>query len=236
MEKLRRSSDRKADLLGRCNLFSDMPAVQRLTLAGMASVRRYEKGEILFHQETRATGMHVVSRGQVEIYRTQRDRARRLLHLFGPGEVVGEVPVFEDGPYPATAAAAAPVVEAIYLPRDEFLRLGRIQPEILFQMLATLSRRLRHFVGRIESLSSRSAAARLAARLLELAESQAPPGRIAHAIELPSNKASMAHSLGMTPETLSRLLRRWREDRCVAVHRREIKILRRDRLQEIATS
>ena len=61
------------------------------------------------------------------------------------------------------------MAEALFLPRDQFLRLGAERPEILLRMLATLSVRLRKFVGRIESLASRPAPARLAARLLELA-------------------------------------------------------------------
>lgn len=234
VEKLRRPAETKADLLARCRLFSDLAPIHLLSLAGLASLRRYERGEVLFLQDTPVTGMHVITRGQVEVYRSGGDGPRRLLHVFGPGEVIGEVPVFAGGPLPAAAAAAAPVAEALYLPRTEFLALGRAQPEILLQMLATLSRRLRQFVERIESLASRPASARLAARLLELAREQAPPGRTATRVVLAGTKASLAHALGMTPETLSRLLRRWREDGLVAVRRREIAILEPRTLQDLA--
>lgn len=234
MEKLRRPTALKTALLARCDLFGDLPAPALLALAGLASLRRYERGEILFHQDTPAAGMHVVTRGQVEVYRATGGGPRRLLHLFGPGEVIGEVPVFEGGPLPASAAAAAPVAEALFLPRAGFLALCTEQPSILLQMLATLSRRLRQFVGRIESLSSRPAPARLAASLLGLARHAAPRGRIAGEVVLSSSKSDLAHSLGMTPETLSRVLRRWREAGVVDVERRAIRILRPDVLQQIA--
>ncbi len=175
----------------------------------------------------------MITRGRVEIYRSGGDGARRLLHLFGPTEVVGEVPVFEGGPFPATGAAAAPVAEALFLPRDQFLKLGQERPEILLQMLATLSVRLRKFVGRIESLSSRPAPARLAARLLELAWEQGAPGQSTEMVILPSSKSDMARTLGMTPETFSRLLRRWRESGLVRVARREVELLEPEQLQEI---
>jgi CRP/FNR family transcriptional regulator len=233
MEKLRRTPRLKADLLVRCDLFTGLHADQLLTLGGLASLRRYDRGEILFRQDTSAAGLHVITRGQVEVYRATEEGTRRLLHLFGPHEVVGEVPVFEGGPFPASAAAAAPVAEALFLPRDQFLTLGRERPEILLQMLATLSQRLRRFVGQIESLSSRPAPARLAARLLELAWEQGAPGREASRVALPSSKADLARSLGMTPETLSRLLRRWREDAVIRVDRRDVTLLRPETLREI---
>lgn len=236
MDMLRRAPGIKADLLARSSLFTDLPRPELLALAGLTSLRRYERGEILFRQDAAAAGIYVITRGQVEVFRTGGDGPRRLLHLFGPGEVVGEVPVFAGGLLPATAAAAAPVAEALFLPRDRFLALSRQRPEILLQMLATLSRRLRVFVERIESLSSRSAPARLATRLLELAREQAPPGELAALIELPSSKSNLAHTLGMAPETLSRLLRHWRDEKLIAVDRRRIRLLKLATLQTIAES
>ncbi|MEZ4388824.1 MAG: Crp/Fnr family transcriptional regulator [Candidatus Krumholzibacteriia bacterium] len=233
MEKLRRTPRLKADLLVRSELFSGLDAEHLLTLGGIASLRRYDRGEILFRQDTPAAGFFVITRGRVEVYRAGGDGARRLIHLFGPQEVVGEVPVFEGGPFPATAASAAPVAEALFLPRDQFLQLGGERPEILLRMLATLSVRLRKFVGRIESLSSRSAPARLAGRLLEMAWEQGGPGQAASRVVLPGTKADLARTLGMAPETFSRLLRKWSDDGIIGVSRRELVLLQPDVLQEI---
>ena len=233
MEKLRRSPEARADLLVRCDLFSGLDPGQLLTLGSLASHRRYDRGEVLFRQDTPAAGLHVVTRGRVEVYRSGGDGARRLLHLFGPYEVVGEVPAFEGGPFPATAGAASPVSEALFLPRDQVLAVGREHPEILLRMLATLSVRLRRFVGRIESLSSRTAPARLASRLLELAWEQGAAGESAATVTLPSSKADLARTLGMTPETLSRLLRRWRDDGLVTVDGRRVAIGDPEALQAV---
>ena len=231
MEKLRRSAKEKAGLLVRCNLLSGLDTEQLVSLGGLASLRRYERGEVLFRQDTVAAGLHVVTRGRVEVYRAGGDGVRRLIHLFGPYEVIGEVPVFEGGPYPATAAAAAPVAETVFLPREQFLKLGENCPEILLQMLATLSVRLRKFVGRIESLAARPAPSRLALRLMELAWEQGESGQSAAVVQLPSSKADLARTLGMTPETLSRLLRRWIDDGIIRVNRRDVELLQIDTLQ-----
>ncbi len=233
MDKLRRTPDAKAELLVRCELFSGLESDQLHTLGGLASHRRYDRGEVLFRQDTPAAGLHVITRGRVEVFRSGGDGAHRILHLFGPYEVVGEVPAFEGGPFPATAAAATPVAEALFLPRDQFLALGAERPEILLRMLATLSVRLRRFVGRIESLASRTAPARLATRLLELAWEQSAGDGDGSTVALPSSKADLARTLGMTPETLSRLLRRWRDDGLIAVAGRQVTIAHKDALQAV---
>ncbi len=230
---MRKTPEAKADLLVRSELFSGLESEQLLTLGGLASHRRYDRGEVLFRQDTPAAGLHVVTRGRVEVFRSGGDGARRLLHLFGPYEVVGEVPAFEGGPFPATAAAATPVAEALFLPRDQFLTVGAERPEILLRMLATLSVRLRRFVGRIESLSSRTAPARLATRLLELAWEQGVTGKAGGTVNLPSSKADLARTLGMTPETLSRLLRRWRDEGFIDVKGRQVSIRDAERLQGV---
>jgi len=236
MEKLRRTPQAKAELLDRCDLFTDLGSEALLHLAGLASLRRYDRGEILFHQDTPAAGFHVVTRGRIEVYRSGPDNTRRQLHQFGPHEVVGEVPVFAGGSFPATAAAADPVAEALLLPREQFLELGKRRPEILLMMLATLSGRLRLFLGRIESLASRPAPARLAAHLLELARDQGRPGQPAGTVHLPTSKAGLARTLGMTPETFSRLLQSWRRDAVVEVQRREVRLLRPEVLRQISHS
>lgn len=233
MEKLRRTAQARADLLVRCPLFSGLQPRDLVTLGGLASHRRYDRGEILFRQDTPAAGLHVVTRGRVEIFRSGGDGARRMLHLFGPFEVVGEVPAFEGGPFPATAAAAAPVAEALFVPRDQFLVLGRERPEILLRMLSTLSGRLRKFVGRIESLAARPAPARLAARLLELSWEQGAADQQPTVVTLPTSKSDLARTLGMTPETFSRLLRRWQDDGILVVDRRQVTILKIADLQAI---
>ncbi|HOX27302.1 MAG TPA: Crp/Fnr family transcriptional regulator [Candidatus Krumholzibacteria bacterium] len=231
---MRRSPEAKADLLMRCELFSGLQPGLVMTLAGLASLRRYDRGEIVYYQDTPAAGLFVVTRGRLEVYRADSEGARRTLHTFGPGEVVGEVPVFAGGQYPATASAAAPVAEALFLPRDDFLKLGRERPEILLQMLATLSLRLRRFVGRIEALASQSAPSRLAGRLLELSREQSAADRPARSLVLPSTKAALARTLGMTPETFSRLLRRWQDDGLIRLDRREVELLDPDALRAIA--
>lgn len=228
MEKLRVDAASKDDLLAACPLFAELEAPDRQRLAGRASLRRFAAQEALFRQDAAAVGLYVVATGKVAVTRLGADGQGRLLHLFGPGEVVGEVPAFAGGAYPAEATAAGEAT-ALFLLRDDLLAVGRDRPEVLLAMLATLSQRLRHFVALVDDLSLKDIPARLAARLLALAEVQG-----GDTVILPLAKRDLAAELGSAPETLSRLLRKLQNGGVITVSGRRIVLRDRPRLADLS--
>jgi CRP/FNR family transcriptional regulator len=229
MKRLSSTPEDRAEALARCPLFEGLGAGDLRTLAGVALLREYEDGESLFRREQAAEGFCVVASGQVKVCRFSADGREQLLHLFGDGEPVGEVPVFQGGRYPATAMAVGRL-RALYLPRDRFLALGREQPELLLNMLAVLSTRLRHFVSLVDDLSLKEVSARLAKHLLDL--SARADG--AQTVELDTTKAMLASRLGTIAATLSRTLAKVQDRGIIRVDGRRIALLDRERLQELA--
>jgi CRP/FNR family transcriptional regulator, dissimilatory nitrate respiration regulator len=228
MEKLRVDPAARAELLAACPLFAELTLADRQHLAGRASLRRFRAGEVLLRQGAPALGLYVVAVGRVAVTRQGNDGRGRLLHVFGPGEVVGEVPTFAGGAYPAEVAATRDA-DALFLLRDDLLAVGREQPEVLLAMLAALSQRLRRFVAMVEDLSLKDVPARLAVRLLNLAEAQA-----SDTVVLPMAKGLFAAELGAAPETLSRLLRKLQNARVITVAGRRITLHDRARLVELS--
>jgi len=211
-----------------CPLFARLPAADKRSLAEASAWRVYARGEMLFLQGDRADGFYAVITGSVKVCRLGREGREQVLHLLGAGELCGEVPVFQGGRYPATAVADAKT-EAIYVPGDRFLDLGQKHPQILLEMLAVLSQRLRTFVGLIDDLALNEISARLAKHLLDLgARAQAP------AVELATAKGVLAARLGTVAETLSRTLARMQKRRIIEVRGRKIRILDREALAALA--
>jgi len=156
------------------------------------------------------------------------DGREQILHMFGAGEICGEVPVFEGEAYPASAVAVD-TLETLYVPRKDFLALGKRRPEILLEMLAVLSLRLRRFVHLIDDLSLKEVSARVAKYLLDLharAETET--------VQLDSTKATLASRLGTIAETLSRTLRKMQQRKVIDVAGRQITIVDREELIELA--
>ncbi len=228
MHTLPTSVAERSRLLGLCDLFRSLPEPERAALASIALHRTYEAGEYLFMQEEPAQGFYVVVKGRIKVHRLSPDGREQVLHLFGRGELCGEVPVFAGTDYPASAAASG-VLEALFLPRERFLAAARRQPQILLDMLAELSRRLRGFVTLIDDLSLKEVSARLAKYLLDLT---AHTG--AATVELDSSKAVLAARLGTIAETLSRTLKKMQQRKAIAVQGHRIRVLNRDLLIELA--
>lgn len=222
---------RKAMMLRGSEVFNGVSEAGLQSLASVAILQDYEAGESLFYQEQKASGFYVLVKGVLTVYRAGMDGRQQILHVFDEaGDVCGEVPVFEGTTYPA-AADATVSSRVLYLPRADFLAITRRHPEILLEMLAVLSRRLRRFVGLIDDLSLKDVSTRLAAFLLGLADAA---GR--DTFELGMSKGILASRLGTIPETLSRTLRKLQQAGVAGVDGRTIRIQDRARLESIANT
>lgn len=218
----------KAMMLRASPGFNGMSDAGLLTLAQVAILREYEAGELLFHQEDRASGLFVLIRGTVSVFRVGSDGRQQILHVFeDAGELCGEVPVFEGSTYPA-AAEATEISRLLYLPRTEFLAITRQHPEILLEMLAVLSKRLRRFVGLIDDLSLKDVSSRLAKHLLAA-------GAERNILSLEMTKGMLASRLGTIAETLSRTFRKMQQAGLIVVDGRTIRILNRTGLEALAS-
>lgn len=228
MRTLRSRLPKLTGTLRDCSLFSGLPSRTLDALAGMSILRRYEDGENLFSGGDRALGFYIVADGRLKVFRVGTDGREQILHIFENGDICGEVPVFEGDAYPASAVAVG-TLDALYLARRDFIALGRNHPEILLEMLAVLSVRLRRFVGLIDDLSLKEVSARLAGYLLRMqAESEKST------VELDTTKATLAAGLGTIAETLSRTLRKMQQAGVITVDGSTITITDAERLKSLA--
>jgi CRP/FNR family transcriptional regulator len=208
--------------------FQGLPEEQLAKLAEIAVTRRYEKGETLFPADVPADGFYSLVNGRVKVFRTSPAGKEQILHVFGAGEAVGEVPVFEGATFPAQCEAVEPC-EALFFPRNAFRNILRDDPDLAMRMMAMLSQRLRILVNKIDDLSLKETPARVAAHLLLLRSSTDSD---TFRLDLP--KGQIALYLGTIQETLSRIFKRFTDEGLIEIKGREITILDRERLRELA--
>ena len=120
--------------------------------------------------------------------------------------------------------------KVIFFSRDNFLRLVSKYPEIALNMLAAVSDRLRRFTVQIENLSLKETPNRLAAYFLHVLNENCQDTTFI--LEIP--KGQLASLLGTIPETLSRILAKMRETGIIEQNGKNIKIIDRDSLKELA--
>jgi CRP/FNR family transcriptional regulator len=208
--------------------FEGLPDEKFAKLAGIAVVKRYEKGELLFEADVPAHGFFAPVTGRVKIFRTSPSGKEHILHVFGPGEAFGEVPVFEGKTFPAHGQALEPC-QALFFPRRDFEDMIRKDPDIAMKMMAMLSQKLRLLVNKIDDLSLKETPSRVASYLLLLRSSQE-----SNTFRLDLPKGQIAFYLGTIQETLSRIFKRFTEEGIIDIDGSQITILDQERLQQLA--
>jgi CRP-like cAMP-binding protein len=217
------------DQIATVPLFEGLPPEQQNDLASIALDKSFKRGQTVFSEGEPGIGFYVVSTGRVKIYKLSAEGKEQILHIFGPGEPFGEVPVFEGRRFPAHAVALEDS-RFLFFPRPAFTDLIKRNPSLALNMLAILSRRLRSFTMLVDNLSLKEVPGRLAAHLLYLSESQGGADEVS--LDLP--KGQLAGFLGTIPETFSRILARMVKQELITVDGPRIKILDRQGLSDLA--
>lgn len=218
-----------ADRIAQVPLFQGLPQEQLVELASIVLDQKFKRGQTLFAEGSRATGFYVIMSGKIKIYKLSLEGKEQILHIFGPGEFFGEVPVFAGGNFPAHAEALEET-RVLFFPRDAFTELIKQEPSLAMNMLAGLCRRLRQFTHLIEDLSLKEVPSRLAAYFLYLSDRRGKTDTL----NLDITKGQLASVLGTIPETLSRILGKMSQLQVIEVQGRGIKLLNREALENLA--
>jgi CRP/FNR family transcriptional regulator len=216
---------KKLEILRSTPLFNGLGDDESAVVARLVFEKSYAKGESIFFEGDEADGFYIVGSGSVKVFKMNPAGKEHILHIFGPGEPVGEVPVFGNRPFPASAEAIVDT-RMLFFPKPAFVSLIEQNPSIAMNMLAVLSARLRQFSSQIENLSLKEVPARLAGYLLYTLDEQGND----NVVDLPVSKGQLASLLGTIPETLSRIFAKMSEEGLIRVEGRSITILDRDGL------
>jgi CRP/FNR family transcriptional regulator, cyclic AMP receptor protein len=146
----------------------DAPDALTAALRGEGHSRTFSRGQTLFVEGDRPERVFLLQRGRVLITCTGRGGKEVVLELQGPGDVLGELSVFDGGPRSATAVTLESV-ETLVVPASALIRAAR-DAETAHELIRILAMRLRESDRRRIEFSSLDTLGRVAWRLLELGE------------------------------------------------------------------
>ncbi|MCP3953735.1 MAG: Crp/Fnr family transcriptional regulator [Desulfobacterales bacterium] len=207
----------RLNIIENAPLFNGLPTEHLEELRQITVEKEYGRGDTIFMDGDAGNGFYVVLAGKVKVAKVSAEGKEQILHIFGPGEPFGEVPVFTGKPFPANAQAISKSVLAFF-PKKRFIALIKANPSLALNMLAVLSTRLRQFTIQVENLSLKEVPERLASYLLFLAREQENPTEVT----LPISKGQLASLLGTIPETLSRIFSKMSSDDLIKVEGKKI--------------
>lgn len=217
------------DVIAAIPIFNGLPEDQIAAIKKIAVEKHINKGEIIFSEGDEGNGFFVIAEGRVKIFKVSAEGKEQILHIFGPGQPFGEVPVFAGQRFPAHAQALDKT-RALFLPRAAIVDLVASNPSLALNMLAVMSKKLRQFAVQIENLSLKEMPARLASYLIFLAEEQGA----ADVVTLKISKGQLASILGTIPETLSRIFAKLSGQDLIRVEGKKITLLDRQGVEDLA--
>ncbi|MHB8242603.1 MAG: Crp/Fnr family transcriptional regulator [Solirubrobacteraceae bacterium] len=209
------SSEEVVELLGGVPVFSTLVAEDLQRIAQFAVPREFEPGEVVFREGDASDTCYVVRDGRARALRTHTDGRTLTLATFGPGDIFGELALFEDERRSATVEAIEQTGTVAVLGPD-MRRLMAEHAEISSRLVIALGRRLRETNERLARQSFQTVQSRVAVVLSQLVEQQSAEGGGEHdgAVEgersgdvlVTATQADLAQLAGSSRESASRFL------------------------------
>jgi len=222
-------------LLRQSVLFRRLKADDRQRIAAVSTVRSFDRGASLFSEGEESELMYTVLSGRVKVVKTTARGTDVILELFGPGDPVGAVAVYESRPYPASAIALEPTTCRV-IPRQAFFSRLERSPSLVRGLLVGLTHRLVELTNRLAEVAGGRVEGRLARFFLKLASDMGQPRGEGTFIPLALSRQELADMIGTTIETSIRVMSRWGKDDIVRTDKDGFVVINRPALETVALS
>jgi CRP/FNR family transcriptional regulator len=192
-----------SDLLGSLPLFETLNKRELDELVAVAVPRSFQRGEVIFQEGSQGDVMYVIRKGRVLIKREHAGGRTIALTEMGPGDLFGELAIFDKEARSATAECID-VVNVVALTAGDVTRVLTRNPEIAVKLLQQLSKRIRVANSRIGDQYFQSTEGRIVNVVLGLAEQQ--NGNVMAGSFVRANQSEIAQLASTSRETVSRFL------------------------------
>lgn len=216
------SKSAKAEVLKKSLIFSSLNEDELQELATLAVERHLVPAEFAFWEGDAAEWFYLVATGRVKVIKHSSLGREFIVAFFGPGEMFGEVAVFEGKPYPASAQAVAET-NVLGIRRDDFLSFLAGRPQVALRIINVLGSRLRDAQNRLQDLAGERVEQRLYRTLLMLSAKLGAT--------LPFTRQEIADMAGTTIETTIRVMSRLKDRGIIRSTRGKITIVDETKLR-----
>ncbi len=199
------SAEETAALLGRVPVFEELAEDDLRRVAEVTVPRRFAAGEVVFREGDDSDTCYVVSAGHARAIREHQDGRQITLATFGPGDIFGELAMFDDERRSATVDASDEL-EVLGILGSDMRRLLRRHPDMAVKLVISLGRRLRAANERLARQSFQTVQSRVAAVLAQLVEQAQAEGAGPRDIPVVATQADLAQLAGSSRESASRFL------------------------------
>jgi CRP-like cAMP-binding protein len=214
------------------SLLESMPRKDLVQFRSHLKLLKMKKGRVLFREGNYPKSVFIIKRGKVKLLHRGQNGAETIVHIQGPGEMMGYRPLLIDDKYPFSAETIEEC--AIYvLPAKEFVIALNENAGLSNVLLRALTHEFNLLVNKIAAFAQKSVRERTALSLLILQEKYRNP-QVKGEVEIALSRHDLAAFVGTTIETIARILRRLREEKIIATRGRKIIVRDEEALMRLA--
>lgn len=210
-------------ILAKSDLFRSLKPEHRKKIAEICIPKLLKKREMLFREGEKGFAVYLCAWGSIQLYKTSPSGEEIVIRVAKPGELFGELILFETDRYPVSAMALEPS-EVYLLPKFQFECLLE-DPYFRKDFIAHLMKKLRYLTEQLYRMSAFSPEERFLQFLRERYGNQSE-------IRISFPKKDMASVIGITPEAFSRMLRRLEKEGILEWKGRRIRVWERGKNEE----
>jgi CRP-like cAMP-binding protein len=205
-------------------IFHDLSQEILEEVARSFTFRPYQVDEFLFLEGDPAKTYYLIYSGKVKILQSSFEGEQVILHILGPGDIVGALPTLGKGTYPGSARAME-TVEAGFILADGFEDLLCKYPKICLNLLHFATEKLQETHKRLREMSTERVERRIARTLTRLAAQVGQPLERGILLDVPISRQDLAEMTGTTLYTVSRTLKAWERAGMVKANRKQVIVL-----------
>ncbi len=210
-------------------MFQHLPGPLRGRVARLATLWDLDKADALWNAGDPADTLTVIVSGRVKVVK-HVDTGDVILEMFGPGEAVGAVAVYNQMPYPATAIAMEPST-LLRLPRRDWFDLLERDPGFARAMMLAMTRLNMALTRKLAAMHGTRVQTRIASLFLSLAGRMGRETPEGTEIPLTLSRQEIAEMVGTTVESAIRVMSRWNREGLLLTGRERFVIPDRERLK-----
>jgi CRP-like cAMP-binding protein len=193
------------ELLGRVPVFETLGHDDLVRVSEVAVPRRFAPNQVIFREGDESDTCYIVASGHARALREHSDGRTIALARFGPGDIFGELAMFDDERRSATVEAMDEL-HAFAVMSADMRRLMREHPDIAVKLVTSLGRRLRAANERLARQSFQTVQSRVASVLLGLVDQARAEGAGESDVLVTATQAELAQLAGSSRESASRFL------------------------------
>jgi CRP-like cAMP-binding protein len=223
------------ELLRRLPFFRRVSPALRARVAEVARLKSYDRGELIFAEGDPSDAFIVIVSGRVKVFKSTPAGKEIILEIFGDGDPLGAVAVYEGALFMASAFTLERT-ETLSIEQGAFFKLLEAEPALVRGLLSGLTLRLAELTRRLAELTGARVETRFARLFLKLCDQIGKPDRGGTFVAMPLSRQELADLTGTTIETTIRIMSRWQKDDVLHTEKDGFVVIDRPTLEDIAAS